>query len=94
MTTAEYSNSGRFCASSRRVQYGLTVQPKPEQQASTHRVALGRDDPGVLEVGEKNVPQVIQILGFAATTLVALGYFPQIIHLWKERCSAGISISA
>ena len=38
--------------------------------------------------------QVIQILAFAATTLVALGYVPQIIHLWKERCSAGISISA
>ena len=38
--------------------------------------------------------QAIQILGFAATTLVALGYVPQIIHLWKERCSAGISIPA
>ena len=38
--------------------------------------------------------QVIQMLGFAATTLVAVGYVPQIVHLWKERCSAGISISA
>ena len=38
--------------------------------------------------------QVIQILGFAATTMVALGYVPQIVHLWKERCSAGISIPA
>ena len=35
-----------------------------------------------------------QMLGFAATGLVIVGYIPQILHLIKERCTAGISISA
>ena len=35
-----------------------------------------------------------QILGFVGTGLVIVGYVPQIVHLVKERCSAGISISA
>jgi uncharacterized protein with PQ loop repeat len=35
-----------------------------------------------------------KILGFAATGLVIVGYIPQIVHLIKERCTAGISISA
>jgi uncharacterized protein with PQ loop repeat len=35
-----------------------------------------------------------QILGFVATGLVIVGYIPQIVHLIKERCTAGISISA
>ena len=33
-------------------------------------------------------------LGMAATGLVIAGYVPQIGHLIKERCTAGISISA
>jgi len=37
---------------------------------------------------------VLQILAFAATTIVAVGYLPQIIHLVKEHCSAGISLTA
>ena len=35
-----------------------------------------------------------QILGFVATGLVIVGYIPQIVHLIKERCTAGISITA
>jgi uncharacterized protein with PQ loop repeat len=35
-----------------------------------------------------------QILGFVGTVLVIGGYIPQIVHLIKERCPAGISIPA
>jgi uncharacterized protein with PQ loop repeat len=35
-----------------------------------------------------------QILGFVATGLVVVGYIPQIVHLIKERCTAGISVAA
>lgn len=35
-----------------------------------------------------------QILGFLGTVLVIAGYLPQIVHLIKERCTAGISIPA
>lgn len=35
-----------------------------------------------------------QILGFVGTGLVIGGYIPQIVHLIKERCTAGISIPA
>ncbi|MGH9659913.1 MAG: SemiSWEET family sugar transporter [Bryobacteraceae bacterium] len=35
-----------------------------------------------------------QILGFVGTGLVIVGYIPQIVHLVKERCTAGISIPA
>ncbi len=32
-----------------------------------------------------------QLFGFLGTTSAILAYFPQIIHLVKEHCSAGIS---
>lgn len=35
-----------------------------------------------------------QMLGVVATGLVIGGYVPQIVHLVKERCTAGISIPA
>jgi uncharacterized protein with PQ loop repeat len=35
-----------------------------------------------------------QILGFVGTGLVIVGYIPQIVHLVKERCTAGMSITA
>jgi uncharacterized protein with PQ loop repeat len=35
-----------------------------------------------------------QIVGFVGTGLVIVGYIPQIVHLIKERCTAGISIPA
>lgn len=38
--------------------------------------------------------QVTQILGFLGTVTVAIGYLPQIRHLARERCSAGVSIVA
>ena len=38
--------------------------------------------------------QVVQLLGFVAAIIVALGYLPQIIHLLREHCSAGISLQA
>jgi len=34
------------------------------------------------------------LLGFASAIIVATGYLPQILHLAKEHCSAGISIRA
>ena len=36
----------------------------------------------------------IEYLGFAGTTFCILAYLPQIIHLIKEKCSAGLSESA
>ena len=33
-------------------------------------------------------------IGYAGTTVVILAYLPQIIHLIRERCSAGISHKA
>jgi lipid-A-disaccharide synthase-like uncharacterized protein len=38
--------------------------------------------------------QVSQILGFLGTVTVAIGYLPQIRHLAREHCSAGVSIVA
>lgn len=35
-----------------------------------------------------------QLFGFLGTTLAILAYLPQIIHLVKEHCSAGVSRSA
>jgi uncharacterized protein with PQ loop repeat len=35
-----------------------------------------------------------QILGFVGTGLVIVGYIPQVVHLIKERCTAGISVAA
>ena len=35
-----------------------------------------------------------QIMGFSGTGIVAVAYIPQIRHLIKEHCSAGISIRA
>ena len=35
-----------------------------------------------------------QIFGFVGTGLVIVGYIPQIVHLIKERFTAGISIPA
>ena len=37
---------------------------------------------------------ISQILGAAATVLVVAGYLPQISHLIRERCTAGLSIPA
>ncbi len=37
---------------------------------------------------------LLQILGFVGTGVVAGAYMPQIWHLVKEHCSAGISIRA
>ena len=35
-----------------------------------------------------------QLFGFTGTVIVAVAYVPQIGHLWKEHCSAGISRKA
>jgi uncharacterized protein with PQ loop repeat len=37
---------------------------------------------------------VTEILGSAGIAVVAVAYVPQIIHLHKEHCSAGISLKA
>ena len=34
----------------------------------------------------------MEILGWAGTTLVVAAYYPQIRHLWVEKCAWGISI--
>ena len=38
--------------------------------------------------------ELTKIIGYAGTALVFIAYLPQIYHLIKERCSAGISIQA
>jgi lipid-A-disaccharide synthase-like uncharacterized protein len=38
--------------------------------------------------------QLTQVLGFAGTVTVAVGYLPQILHLAREHCSAGVSVRA
>jgi lipid-A-disaccharide synthase-like uncharacterized protein len=38
--------------------------------------------------------QLSQILGFLGTVTVVIGYLPQIRHLAREHCSAGVSIVA
>ncbi|HET6923213.1 MAG TPA: PQ-loop repeat-containing protein [Anaeromyxobacteraceae bacterium] len=37
---------------------------------------------------------VAQALGFIGTLMVAIGYLPQIVHIAREGCSAGISANA
>ena len=37
---------------------------------------------------------ISQVLGALATGLVIAGYVPQIVHLIRERCAAGISVLA
>jgi uncharacterized protein with PQ loop repeat len=36
---------------------------------------------------------VVDIVGYAGTALVALGYLPQIWHLATRRCAMGVSIA-
>jgi uncharacterized protein with PQ loop repeat len=38
--------------------------------------------------------RISQVLGALATGLVIAGYVPQIVHLMRERCTAGISVLA
>jgi uncharacterized protein with PQ loop repeat len=38
--------------------------------------------------------EVSNFLGFIGTIIVGIGYLPQIVHMARERCSAGVSISA
>lgn len=38
--------------------------------------------------------QASQIAGFAGTLIVAVAYLPQVIHLIREHCSAGVSLNA
>lgn len=35
---------------------------------------------------------MIALIGFTGTIIVAIGYVPQIIHLWRFRCAWGISV--
>jgi uncharacterized protein with PQ loop repeat len=37
---------------------------------------------------------ISQVSGFVGTALVIAGYVPQIYHLLKERCTAGLSLPA
>ncbi len=36
----------------------------------------------------------VQYLGFVGTALVVLAYIPQVGHLWRSRCVAGVSLWA
>ncbi len=36
----------------------------------------------------------LEWLGFAGTSLVVFAYLPQIAHLFKAKCAAGVSLSA
>lgn len=35
----------------------------------------------------------MEIIGWIGTALVVIAYYPQIHHLWVERCAWGISVS-
>lgn len=35
----------------------------------------------------------MEIIGWIGTTLVIIAYYPQIRHLWIEKCAWGISVS-
>lgn len=35
----------------------------------------------------------MEIIGWIGTTLVIVAYYPQIQHLWAEKCAWGISIT-
>ena len=45
-------------------------------------------------LNEEDELTTTQIFGIVGTGLVIVGYIPQIVHLIKERCTAGISIAA
>ena len=45
-------------------------------------------------LNEEDEMTTTQIFGIVGTGLVIVGYIPQIVHLIKERCTAGISIAA
>jgi lipid-A-disaccharide synthase-like uncharacterized protein len=34
----------------------------------------------------------MEVIGWIGTTLVIIAYYPQIHHLWAERCAWGISL--
>lgn len=36
----------------------------------------------------------MQLIGFIATGMIVLAYLPQLIHMFRAKCTAGISISA
>jgi lipid-A-disaccharide synthase-like uncharacterized protein len=40
------------------------------------------------------VSQGSRILGFAGTVIAAIGFLPQIRHLAREHCSAGVNVAA
>jgi uncharacterized protein with PQ loop repeat len=40
------------------------------------------------------VRQAAEIAGFVGTIVMAIAYVPQIVHLARERCSAGVSLPA
>jgi lipid-A-disaccharide synthase-like uncharacterized protein len=40
------------------------------------------------------VSQGSRIFGFAGTVIAAIGFLPQIRHLAREHCSAGVSVAA
>lgn len=43
---------------------------------------------------ERTLVTISQALGFVGTGLVIVGYLPQIHHLIRERCTAGLSVPA
>src|SRR5215471_4462721 len=43
---------------------------------------------------ERTPMNASQMFGFVGTALVITGYVPQIHHLIKERCTAGLSVPA
>ncbi|MCH7845668.1 MAG: PQ-loop repeat-containing protein [Acidobacteria bacterium] len=52
----------------------------------------GSDEPGHgADERRREVTESIQWLGFAGMGLVAVAYVPQIVHLARARCTAGVS---
>jgi lipid-A-disaccharide synthase-like uncharacterized protein len=40
------------------------------------------------------VQQISQVAGFVGPVIVAIAYLPQILHLSRQHCSAGVSLGA
>jgi hypothetical protein len=47
--------------------------------------------PGLRPDGQTTV---FEFLGIAGISIGVLAYMPQVVHLWREHCSAGVSARA
>src|SRR5262245_33030606 len=83
------------------VQRAVACEPVTLHRSSPSKTRSGRGD----QLGNGTVMwaapgslvmhlHVSQFLGFAGVALGFVGYMPQVVHLVRQRCSAGISVQA